>query len=878
MSEESKSILLQVRVDEQAAKKKLADLQKDLIAARKEEAELNKEIKKSGTVTDEQAAKLVALKGRLKELTTEQRLQTSTLEAQVKADKSKVGSIDQLKAHLKLLTDQWNSLSVEERENAEVGGVLQAATKATNDKLRELGDSVSDNRRNVGNYSKSILESVDGTGLLATITGKASQAQAAYTATLNITKASLAGNVKGLQLLKLALAATGIGAVVLLLGGLISFLTRTQEGLDKVSQYTKGFTTTIGFLLDNLSAAGKAVWDFVSGFESLGDAAKKLGQVLLDNLISRLKGFLLLWEGLKTGDMTKVQDAVTQIGTGITDATAKTKAFAKEMADVAKNAAAVEKEYQRIRDAERALTLERKKGNAEIEKQKMLAEDTTKSTQERAAAAKKAFDLEQQYSKRELELQRQRVANLEREQSLTSNLTADNDKLAEEKGKLYELEQVSTTKSIELQNKLNNLRREQTTKAAEARKAYAEAEYEALQRRLTDQKTAIELEILQTQEGSEARLKAVLALNEKERELALLAKGLTGNQVALLQAQFDNNELTARREHAQRLLDIAQKQVADYKTLKEKEYTEAQQLTEQYYAQERLKITQQLANNEVSQQAYQARLDQLQKLQLENQLTNAKEYGENSTALEQQIAEAKVAQRQREADEKARIAEAEYTTAVAVSTAMADLMTLFAGQSAAAAEFSKAVTLFQLGIATADALAKGIASSQSIPFPGNLLAMATTISAVTANIMQAKALLSGSAPTPPKFATGGVLAGPSHAQGGVQVYNKQGAHIAEVEGGETILTKNVARTPSLLAAASLINQLAGGKALTVGSFHQQGGILPGTTRSYLTGDAVTIDYQKIGESVGKHVPKYIKTTDIKGSLDKQTAKAKIINQ
>jgi len=44
---------------------------------------------------------------------------------------------------------------------------------------------------------------------------------------------------------------------------------------------------------------------------------------------------------------------------------------------------------------------------------------------------------------------------------------------------------------------------------------------------------------------------------------------------------------------------------------------------------------------------------------------------------------------------------------------------------------------------------------------------------------------------------------------------------AEVEGGEVILTKGVTDNPSLLAAASQLNVMGGGK-----SFFQDGGVLP----------------------------------------------------
>ena len=71
-----------------------------------------------------------------------------------------------------------------------------------------------------------------------------------------------------------------------------------------------------------------------------------------------------------------------------------------------------------------------------------------------------------------------------------------------------------------------------------------------------------------------------------------------------------------------------------------------------------------------------------------------------------------------------------------------------------------------------------------------------------------------------KFEKGGILAGPSHQQGGIGI-SVGGNIVAEAEGGEPILTKGVSQNPSLLAAASRINVMGGGKPLFA-----DGGITP----------------------------------------------------
>lgn len=60
----------------------------------------------------------------------------------------------------------------------------------------------------------------------------------------------------------------------------------------------------------------------------------------------------------------------------------------------------------------------------------------------------------------------------------------------------------------------------------------------------------------------------------------------------------------------------------------------------------------------------------------------------------------------------------------------------------------RALALIGIGVDTASALASGIAASQDIPYPGNLVAMATTIATILANIASARQYIDG-------FAEGG---------------------------------------------------------------------------------------------------------------------------
>jgi len=99
-------------------------------------------------------------------------------------------------------------------------------------------------------------------------------------------------------------------------------------------------------------------------------------------------------------------------------------------------------------------------------------------------------------------------------------------------------------------------------------------------------------------------------------------------------------------------------------------------------------------------------------------------------------------------------------------------------------------------------------SASGIPFVGPFIApvmVAAVIASGLANVANIEST---------KFAKGGVLQGNSHANGGIQLYGRNGNHYGEAEGGEPILTKAVSSSPQLLTIASAVNELAGGVALS----------------------------------------------------------------
>ena len=86
---------------------------------------------------------------------------------QIRLAKAQEGSVEKLRAQLGLTTIQWKKLSAEERENSEKGRELVKRKKDLTDELKRLEKQTGDTRREVGNYTDSIVEALKQTGNFA---------------------------------------------------------------------------------------------------------------------------------------------------------------------------------------------------------------------------------------------------------------------------------------------------------------------------------------------------------------------------------------------------------------------------------------------------------------------------------------------------------------------------------------------------------------------------------------------------------------------------------------------------------------------------------------------------------------------------------------
>jgi len=269
---------------------------------------------------------------------------------------------------------------------------------------------------------------------------------------------------KGVNIFKAALIATGIGALIVALGGLVSFLTSTQKGMDLVSQKTAYLGGAFDVLKGKVSEVGNSI---VESFSN-GTVIQDFGNLLTSQISNRVTGlidvFKNLWSVVSGGgkSLTDVGASLGQVVTGISAETIKE--TAKEMLAVAAAAEEIQKQLTSLKREQAAYNVQFASTRAEIEKLKKIGDDTTKTFKERGEAVRKGASLEQsiigkniEFIKREIALTQQRV-NLKGKENITDE---DRQKVYDLQLKLADALNDSYGKQTELQNTINGQAKEQ---------------------------------------------------------------------------------------------------------------------------------------------------------------------------------------------------------------------------------------------------------------------------------------------------------------------------------------------------------------------------------------------------------------------------------
>jgi hypothetical protein len=300
--------------------------------------------------------------------------------------------------------------------------------------------------------------------------------------------------VKAFGTLKGAIIATGLGALLVAVTSLVSYFSKTERGGDALAVVLGALGAVVGKLTDVLVKLGEKLFE---AFQNPQQALKDFGKLLKENITNRIEGLLellpalgkaigLALKGEFSAAAKTAADAAGKVALGVEDITDKVGAavdatveFSKSLVAAAKEGARVADLLNAVEDAERALIVQRAKANKQIAEARFIADDLTKSTEERIAAVERAGALEEEVAAKEVANQKLRLQAL-RAQSKISEVNEDQlVAIAEAEARVLELEQASIARKRRLGTEVKGLRAEE--KAAADEKIKAEEAFAALQ-------------------------------------------------------------------------------------------------------------------------------------------------------------------------------------------------------------------------------------------------------------------------------------------------------------------------------------------------------------------------------------------------------------
>lgn len=833
--------ILDIKVNYSEAIKAIAEYQTKIDAAREAESKLKKQLKDGEISRQQYNEEMAASKAYIADCNDSIRIITKTMQNQIKQEKEQEGSLRSLRAQLSNLTAEYDALSEAERKGTR-GEELKNNINEVTDALKGAEEETQRYYRNVGNYKEAIIDAANANipfiqqiNQMVTSLGGLKNYLAGMKTEMVAVSASTTGWIKVLKLLKVALIGTGIGALVVALGSLVAWFTKTQKGVEAANKIMAALGATINVIIDR---------------------ASKLGSALVN---------------LFTGNFKKAGEDVKAIFSGI----------GKEIADETKQAWELAEVLNEIDKKEVMLSMSRAANRAEIEKLKKAADDQTLSTQERIKAAEKAAEIEKKDLEIQTELAEARLANtlgyteMNREvrklmeQIKAGDITADEviGKLGlsestiedlktfrDQFNELQELMEDSYGRQTEQQNTLNSIRQEGADKAKEAKQKELEAvraAEDAMLALVKDKREQArkEIELTYTRKIEDLRI----SLREEEN-LTVKARKAINEQIKSLEQQKNIELQKLSDEELQKEIDKRTKlislQLESVKEGSEQEYQlRMQQLASQRDAE--------LADKELTEQMKQAitakynkQMDDLAmqhekdvsekqqeaiRLRMENEIMQMQQSGASELEIlqeqasqklellnniqqqegesEQEFLNRKLQAHQEYTDAKKELAdkevEIEQTKLEAIESVTGGLASAFEAlgeNNKAFAILSKTLALAEIAINTGKALAAGIAQSQSVPFPANIAAIATTVGAILANIATAINTVKSA-----KFATGGLVTGPGTGT--------SDSVPAQLSNGESVMT---ARATSMFAPIlSSFNQMGGGVPINVAQSSNQ---------------------------------------------------------
>ncbi len=435
--------------------------------------QLSKELQKEGTNRKELQKEIVKNTETIKKNSIETAKNKDKL-TDINRERKKAVDITKIQAHTleglrkqtKALFAEREKLNTSTKKGSKRFAELTKKIKSNNDQIKKADQAAGSYTSSIGNYSEAIAGATGEFGM---------HIQSVINAAKGMQKVAIAQSriTSGFGKIKKALVASGIGALVVILGTIFLALTKTQKGMDGVSKFLAQMGAVLDVVFGRLIKFADALWELIN--LNFGAAWNLATEAISD--------------------------------------------FGDEVGNAWKQAGKLEEALQRLEIQEANTNKRLSERRKTIQELIFLTRDETASYEERQAALVKANELEIANMNDAIALQKIKVQLIEDEIAATPEVIRDREqliRLTEAETALIDL----TTGSLARQRELRNRVTELTNKQLAAEKKLHEDRKKAIEDEIEDE---LELERFNKevddklmQEADEKIQKAF----DKEREMA----------------------------------------------------------------------------------------------------------------------------------------------------------------------------------------------------------------------------------------------------------------------------------------------------------------------------------------------------------------------
>ncbi len=824
--------ILSIRVKYDDAIRGIAQYNQKIDELRVHEMELNAQLKHGLITREEYNEEMAATDAVIKSYKEDVRVLNKEVQNNIKTEKEQEGSLAQLRAQLSNLTKEYDKLSREERESGEKGKELRESINKTTTELKAAEEATQRYYRNVGNYENAILNTIG--------------ANNKYVVALQQTSDVLKGGVSGaFNTAKNAVSAFGKQLLSLLANPVVAILAAIAGAVMLVAKGIKS------------SEDNTAKWNMI-----LAPFQRILTGVL--NVIQNITTAILSWvqNGAKlVGWIMTMMEKLPIIGNmikGINDQLRESIAIATMDADLAKRRRDIE--VQNAKDQREIERLRKSAAEASVKDRKKQMEDLQKIDELQKGISKRNVDYAyqdwQNYKKKieqsqstaeELDMLAQKEAEYYNKQgeyyrntvktakgvasaeaALAKQHTATGDAGVDaaqrvEEARRRELEAIRRAEDVLLQlikdsrvRQSEQIRVEYTRRIEDLKKSLAEEKNLTVNARIAI-KTEIEAqERLMQQELDRLRDEELTKEVQREAQrIAMLIEASKEGSIKrreLQMQELDLQEQLALEEAAREIED--EKQMQDMMLAISLQYREKRRQVEAEFDKQMNDEAVAAINRDYEARIAAARDNELTQAQLLMEQKQAlweqahqlegediEAFNARKLQLEQEYLDSKDALTQKEIQ----VEKAKYEAIAQMMGGLSKVAEAFGEENEALAKAAKILALGEIAVNTGVAISAGVKQAQSVPFPANIAAIATTVATVLANIATAIKTVKSA-----KFAEGGLVTGAGTGT--------SDSIAARLSNGESVMTSSA--TAMFSPILSAFNQLGGGAPIIVDSPQQ----------------------------------------------------------